>query len=606
MQCYPLEYWLDAVGHFTKVKHEEIPPEGKEWNDEYRMLPEETEEKTIHRLEETNKWIEQSKPSLLLVQNKLDVGIPKKLPLDKYEKEYKSIDIFDSTAISLHEHRFLDSLKISLEAMLGSMNIIQKEFQGTYGIIKDRLKTYNGRISVSLNEFKDLCNKWIDEKGKKDGKDYTSLYFEYTDADICARVFNMLGYILYYPESNIKVSSRIFIDQNKITNSIYEILKPALHSLGTIKKKNAILEIPEDELNDIFALMQHFRILFLHPDQDNHPNTYIAPLYLPSEPTRGISFFLSSFQKPIYKIEYKGFIHKSVVLEFFQEYGQHVLKEKNLHHEDIFYFWRKGIVIKKQNENGYEEVVMVRFFDGKDEETDDGQHIKIPAHIDIFALNAHTKSKLAEEVRTKLQEINKGWSVTEKVTLDGNTFISLDEILEREDKKQYLWYGDDGTKYELHQFKQYLINPLPMRKVFISYSKSDKHYRDEIEKHLSVQRRNGTISIWTDRELLPGEKWDGKIQQELKEADIILFLVSSDFLATDYIWDVEIQCALDRDKDPNDKVSVVPIILRKCDWTDSQLGQFHSPLKGNDISTASDKDEAIFGIVEELKKIMKS
>jgi len=300
-----------------------------------------------------------------------------------------------------------------------------------------------------------------------------------------------------------------------------------------------------------------------------------------------------------------GFIHKTIILEFLQYYVQFVLRDQNVHHEDVFYYWRKGIVVKKSNSESMEEIVLVRFFDGKDKTNDQGVRIKENAHIDLYILNAQGKSHLVEEIRTKLQEINKDWSVIEKVTIDGVNFIALDEILEKEEKNQYLWYDDQGKKYELHQFKKYLTKPLPMKKVFISYSKTDKHYRDEIEKHLSVQRRNGNISIWTDREILPGEKWDGKIRQELKEADIILFLVSSDFLATDYIWDVELGAALERDKDPNDLVSVVPIILRKCDWTDSPLGKFNSPGKGIDISTASDKDEAIFGIVEELKKLIK-
>jgi hypothetical protein len=77
-------------------------------------------------------------------------------------------------------------------------------------------------------------------------------------------------------------------------------------------------------------------------------------------------------------------------------------------------------------------------------------------------------------------------------------------------------------------------------------------------------------------------------------------------LATDYIWDVEMTAALERDKDVKDNVIIVPIILRKCDWMDSPLGQFNSPIKGRDISTAYDKDEAIYEIIMELKRVMKS
>ena len=76
-------------------------------------------------------------------------------------------------------------------------------------------------------------------------------------------------------------------------------------------------------------------------------------------------------------------------------------------------------------------------------------------------------------------------------------------------------------------------------------------------------------------------------------------------MATDYIWDVELATALERDTDPNDKVIVVPIVLRKCDWEDSPLGKFNSPVKGADISTQPDKDDAIYEIVKELKELIK-
>lgn len=143
-----------------------------------------------------------------------------------------------------------------------------------------------------------------------------------------------------------------------------------------------------------------------------------------------------------------------------------------------------------------------------------------------------------------------------------------------------------------------------MKKVFISYSKSDSASLQKLENHLSVLRRTGAISTWNCRKLLPGDKWDGKIKNELEEADLIIFLVSDDFLATDYIWDIEIARAIERENaDPN--IRVVPIIVRSCDWQDSPLGIYNTaPKKAQVISTSNDIDEAWTLVIRELKQIL--
>ncbi len=74
-----------------------------------------------------------------------------------------------------------------------------------------------------------------------------------------------------------------------------------------------------------------------------------------------------------------------------------------------------------------------------------------------------------------------------------------------------------------------------MQRVFISYSSKDTDYMKELEVRLTTLKREGLIATWHDRKLLAGEEWDAKIKDELKTADVILMLLSPDFLATDYI-----------------------------------------------------------------------
>ena len=80
-------------------------------------------------------------------------------------------------------------------------------------------------------------------------------------------------------------------------------------------------------------------------------------------------------------------------------------------------------------------------------------------------------------------------------------------------------------------------------KLFYSYSRTDEALRDQLEIHLSVLKRQGLIDSWYDRMIVAGAERARIINEEFLEAGIILFLVSSDFLASDYCYDVEMQRA---------------------------------------------------------------
>src|SRR5688572_24079424 len=114
----------------------------------------------------------------------------------------------------------------------------------------------------------------------------------------------------------------------------------------------------------------------------------------------------------------------------------------------------------------------------------------------------------------------------------------------------------------------------PVLKLFFSYSHVDEPYRVELEKHLSTLRRQGVISGWHDRKLLPGDNWRGKIDEEVNRADIFLALVSADFLDSEYCYDVEMSRALERHKVGN--TLVVPVILRSADWQGTPLGSLQA------------------------------
>ncbi len=44
--------------------------------------------------------------------------------------------------------------------------------------------------------------------------------------------------------------------------------------------------------------------------------------------------------------------------------------------------------------------------------------------------------------------------------------------------------------------------------------------------HLEPLKRNGTIELWYDRMIEPGTKWDDSIKEEMRSADVIIFLLT--------------------------------------------------------------------------------
>ena len=144
-----------------------------------------------------------------------------------------------------------------------------------------------------------------------------------------------------------------------------------------------------------------------------------------------------------------------------------------------------------------------------------------------------------------------------------------------------------------------------MIKVFISYSHQDEPYRKDLEKHVAVLQRNGYIDTWTDREIEPGEKWNTSIHEELISAKIILLLVSSDFLASDFCYDIEMKTAVQRHQ-ANEAI-VIPIILRFCDWKDTPFSKIQAlPSDGKPIKDWPDTDKAFLNVVDGIKLAISS
>jgi hypothetical protein len=113
----------------------------------------------------------------------------------------------------------------------------------------------------------------------------------------------------------------------------------------------------------------------------------------------------------------------------------------------------------------------------------------------------------------------------------------------------------------------------PLR-IFCSYSHKDEEYLNVLRAWLRGLERQGQIEWWHDREIVPGWEWEEEIDMNLRTADIILLLVTPDFMASDYVFEKEIDRAIERHE--RGEALVIPIIVRPALWKGTSLDRLQA------------------------------
>ena len=145
-------------------------------------------------------------------------------------------------------------------------------------------------------------------------------------------------------------------------------------------------------------------------------------------------------------------------------------------------------------------------------------------------------------------------------------------------------------------------------KIFISYAHIDKSYYDRLITHLNVLKSyEGGIEEWSDRKIKSGERWKEEIEKALREADIAILLVSTDFLASDFIRNNELPSILHKAASANTKI--LSLLIKPSLFLNTELAEFQAV---NDAQkTLADMNEpeqekTYLKLMSEIKDIVKS
>lgn len=137
--------------------------------------------------------------------------------------------------------------------------------------------------------------------------------------------------------------------------------------------------------------------------------------------------------------------------------------------------------------------------------------------------------------------------------------------------------------------------------VFFSYSHRDEALCDELNAHLAALKRQSVIKAWTDRRITAGDDWRDEIEKHLDSADLILLLVSADFLNSDFCYLIETSRALLR-HDSGD-ARVIPVIVRPVDWQGETISKLQAlPKDSKPVTSWSNRDEAWTNVAQGVRK----
>lgn len=139
-------------------------------------------------------------------------------------------------------------------------------------------------------------------------------------------------------------------------------------------------------------------------------------------------------------------------------------------------------------------------------------------------------------------------------------------------------------------------------KVFISYSHRDKRYVEKLLRYLKVLDREVEFDVWSDRKIVPGQNWHSEITRHIEEAQIAILLVSTDYLASDWISKKELPALLE--EQAHRGLRILPLVLKPSLWKLTPLAYYRLlPEGGRALSSLSrpEQDRVLVELVEEVR-----
>ena len=481
-----------------------------------------------------------------------------------------------------------EKLRSTIEYQTDRLEHLRDAFPANWFTIKDQLADMSDNY-LSFEEYRGICAT----HGERDPKAQETL----------ALYLHSLGIVLNFKDDP-RLQDTHVLNPHWVTNGIYRLLtSPKLEEQqGEIRLSDLrdILDLekyPVRMHRFLYDLMKKFDLCFSFPDNDTH---YLIPELLDKQQPLEASEFKPeqclNFQY-LYPILPEGLLPRFIV-------RTHMLSE-------ALPRWRTGVILEFEKNSALVKA------DIQDKSVQISVSGPLSARRRLLAVIRSDFERIHHDIRNLQPQ--------EMVPLPEypDVVVAYRELLVMEEsgvKKFPKVVGNKLIELDVHE----LLNGVDLEgarerrgraqeetqavRLFYSYSHKDETLRNELETHLKLLQRQGLLTGWHDRNIEAGAEWRQKIDDNLERADIILLLVSADFIASDYCYEKEMKQALERHR--HKSARVIPVILRDVDWTKAPFGELQAlPKDGLAVTKWDDKDsawrnvsEGIQRVVEEMRK----
>jgi internalin A len=589
---------------------------------------------------------EKQLPPLWCVQNvweKDELYYPRKSRIEKAGINLK--DVFAINVKKLFsEHKtegdewtfrnqfFLDALHQMVEAWAG-----QQEVTEEFIAIKKVVDEYNEELpsgnlhAITVQEFRKKFAKAME------------------DDDIFAYLLSYLeesGSILYEKEA-AGLEDIIFLNPPLLSDWLFQRALPSnakeinngCISKNSLRQKKTVIKDGEKEnlpaltakeANLFITLMQHFKLIFEKPHQTKEEEKtieYIIPQFLP-EYDHSFKKVLLQLLPFTFSLKFPDFVHQGRIFNFIAQYGpfaeddtaywkygllyQHPLKQtKDAKLQALVYFQpeERRLFVHLENKKGRNEVARELFdyfvFPKKEEEEANAEK-RNPKEQD-FNETKERGVRSEHFKRTPDQLKTNVYLATKK-----ERYIDIKQTMKSlVDNAPYGVQIKDRKRIKLDSMSQYLLSDSDKRplRIFFSYSHKDEQYKKELDVHFAHLRNTGRVETWNDRKIIAGDNWDDNIKKQLEEADILILMLSADFLNSPYIMQREMKIVEERLRKEEKHFKAIPIFTRSCYWKGFEMMKKQGIPRDTDgksrwIASSQDRDTLYTEIVEEVVRAM--
>ena len=483
-------------------------------------------------------------------------------------REFVRTDCTDGTGLA--------ELRAAIERETGRLKDLRVAFPASWIKIKELLSgmAERGEDYISFERYCALCA----ELGEKDPQSQEAL----------AGHLHSLGIALNYRDDP-RLHDMNVLSPHWVTNGIYRLLNwPVLEARRGVLRLDDLAAVldpkayPRDKHLFLLDLMRKFELCFEFPDDKQR--RYLVPELLGKEEPAEAGGFTPTeclnFQYH-YNILPEGLLPRFIV-------RTHGLSENaNVR-------WRTGVVLEFEGRRALvkADVQARKVFISVQGEPTGRRRLLAVIRSDFERIHADIKKLEAAEMvpvtgrpdvtipYADLRAYEDAGDDEYKIVLDGKPVkLSVQTLLDGVDI--------EGSRRREREPERDM-KPLSL---FYSYSHKDETLRNDLETHLKLLQRQGVILPWHDRKISAGTEWAGQIDRNLESADIILLLVSADFIASDYCYDLEMKRALERHEAGNARA--IPVILRDVDWQSAAFAKLQAlPKDGKAVTLWPDRDSA--------------